>query len=155
MTVAQASAVFALEKITDLWAELRPLLEAHYHEIAHFKDIPLDPNVDDYATAEANGRYRFYTARVDGELVGYVGFLCGPALHYRNSLQAGEDVIFVRPDMRKSGLGSGLLRFAHADLKACGIEVVWHHVKKAHPELGRLLEHDGFELVDLMYARRL
>lgn len=147
--------IMGMEKVAGLWDELRPLLEMHYAEIAHFRDIPLDPDIDTYNALESLGRFRAYIVRKDGQIVGYAGFLCGPALHYKGSLQACEDVVFVHPDHRRGYVAMRFLDYCHRDLKAAGYEIAWHHVKKAHPALGVLLERSGFELVDLMYARRL
>ncbi len=56
--------VFARESLTDaLWAELLPLLQQHWGEVAHFQDIPLDPDRALYRHAEEHGGLRMFTAR--------------------------------------------------------------------------------------------
>jgi hypothetical protein len=81
--------------------EITPLLQAHWEEIAHYKDIELAPNVEAYAKLEAAGILHCYTARVAGALVGYFVTTVVPSLHYRGSLQAHQDVLFVLPEHRK------------------------------------------------------
>ena len=50
------SVSFQSEQLTDaLWAELTPLLQQHYVEIAKYQDIPLDPDKVRYAAMQAAG----------------------------------------------------------------------------------------------------
>lgn len=143
------------EPIADLWEELMPLLERHYREIAHWQDIALDPDRVLYEAIERAGQLRLYTARRDGALIGYVIFFVRFNLHYRHSLQAVQDVVFVAPEHRTTGVGRGLLRFAGDALGAERVQVVIHHAKHAHPELGQLLEAEGYEPIETLYAKRL
>lgn len=146
---------FQREFVFDLWDEMMPLLREHYQEVAHFKDIPLDPDVDRYNLTERSGNLRIFTARSKGELIGYAVFMVLPALHYKTSLQAYEDVIFLSPEHRNGHTGLKLLRFAHERLATEGVEVIYHHVKKAHPKLGAILQAMGFEHVDQIYGKRI
>lgn len=133
----------------------RRLLELHYREIAQHPDIALDVDADAYRAMEANGALRVYTARVGGELVGYAVFLVGRNPHYCQSLQARCDVFYVAPDRRGYRLGVELVRYSERMLAAEGVQVVYHHTKIAHPLLARLLEHLGYDAVEVNYARRL
>ena len=142
------------ERVSMIWEEAAPLLEQHYHEIAHYQDIPLDPDRDAYLTMEATDRLRCYTMRDAGKLVGYVVFLFG-SLHYKSSRQARQDVLFVRPDHRIGMAGMRLIRFAEKRLRADGVQVVYHHAKIRATKVGKVLEAMGYELVDGLYAKRL
>lgn len=143
------------EPVHQLWSEIPPLLRAHYDEIASFRDIPLDPDVDLYGRLEDQGLLRCYTAResIDG-LIGYAVFLVSTNPHYRTSLQARCDVVFLIPDQRRGRLGLGLLRYAHAALTADGVQVISHHVKHTHPALGAILARLGFEPLETNYMLR-
>lgn len=132
--------------------EMAPLLQAHWEEIAHYKDVPLDPDYDAYLRAEHGGRLRVYTARAD-KLIGYAVFFVGN-LHYKSTHIATQDVLFVHPEHR-GGTGYRLIRFCDAQLKAEGVEVVYHHVKLEHQELASVLSHAGYAPIDLVYGRRL
>lgn len=144
------------EKLADCWDEMVPLVRAHYHEVAHFQDIPLEPDKATYLAVEASGQFRFFTARVDGALIGYSAYFVRHNVHYAGSLQASEDVLFLAPEHRKGGLGREMIAYADDALRAEGVQVVMRHVK-ADPRLnfGRLLERVGYTLVDHIYARRL
>lgn len=131
--------------------EMRPLIEQHYLEIAHYQDIALDPHWHFYCTSPA---VRLFTARDDGRLVGYAIFFVSQNKHYMQSMQAVQDILFVHPDHRGGLAGARLIRFCDAQLRDVGCQVVYQHVKSAH-NFGPLLERLGYELVDLIYAKRL
>lgn len=142
----------------ELIEELKPLFEKHYLEIAHYQDIPLDPDYDQYVKVEGTGCLRVFTARefIDNaeHLVGYCIFFIRPNLHYKSSLQASQDVLFIHPSFRSLGFGAKFLSFCDDELRKEGAQAVYHHVKEAH-NFGPLLKKLGYQLVDLIYARRL
>ena len=85
---------FQRQKAQDVFKEMIPLLEAHWQEIAHYKDIPLDPDFDAYFRAEDAGMLRVFTARDENDvLIGYAVFLIRFNIHYKSSKQALQDVI--------------------------------------------------------------
>jgi len=145
---------FREEDLSQTWDEMQPLMEAHWREIAHYPDIELDPDKEAYAAAERADMLRFYTARAGELLVGYIIFFVKPNMHYRASRQAAQDVMFLHPDYRRGLTGATLIRVAETHLRAEGVQVVYHHVKRTN-RVGELLERLGYELVDLVYAKRL
>jgi hypothetical protein len=143
------------ELATPFWDEVYPLLRAHWAEVAHYQDIPLDPNIEAYYELQATNRIRVFTLRRGDrrELVGYALFFLSHNLHYRTTLQAQQDVVYVDPSERGT-TGYRFIKDCDEALRAEGIKVVYHHVKAAH-NFGPMLERIGYELVDLLYARRL
>lgn len=137
--------------------EADALLFLHWKEVAHYPDIPLAVDRPVYEAMDAAGILRIYTARDEsGKLIGYAAFIVGPNSHYSTSgNQAKQDVLFVAPDARLHRVGLQLVKFCDAQLQAEGIQVVMHHVKLAHPALGRLLVHEGYEPVETIFAKRL
>lgn len=147
--------VFALEPLNESLAhEVAPLLEAHWREIAHDLTIPLNPEWKRYFALQEAGAFRVYTARKDGELVGYAAFIVSPNLHYSTSLQAMQDVLFIREDLRRGTLGTRLIKFSEQQLQADGVQVVLHHIKAKH-NWSPLIERLGYTLVDLIYFKRI
>lgn len=137
--------------------EGQELIRLHWEEVAHYQDIPLAPHWDAYLKLESNGNLMTFTIREDdgerpGEFVGYGLYVISLALHYRSSLQAHQDIIFIRKDRR--GCGGGFISWCDDRLAERGVQAVSHHVKKAH-NWGRVLERKGYELMDLIYVRRL
>lgn len=143
------------ERAHELWAEIPTLLHAQYAELATYRDIPLDPDVEAYCRLEDQGLLRCYTARIGSQLIGYAVFLVGPSLHYRGSVQARADVVYVAPAHRHTRVGFKLLVHADMALREEGVQVVCHHVKLSHPELGHLLLAIGYQPIETMFARRL
>ena len=144
---------YARETVAGVLDEIQPLLARHWQEIATYDDIPLDPDYPAYLAADARGVVRVFTARVEGVLIGYGVFFIGN-LHYKSSRIAVQDILFVLPEHRGGRAGFGLVRHIDASLKAEGIQVAYQHVKMAHPALGRVLFHCGWQPVETIYARR-
>lgn len=137
----------------ELISELLPLFFLHWKEIAHFPDIMLEPDTDAYLRAEATGNLRVFTARDDsGEAIGYAVFFLRQNPHYKSSLQASQDILFIKPDRR--GTGMRLIKWCDEQLALEGVQAVYHHVKQAH-NFGPMLERIGYEPVEYIYTRRL
>jgi GNAT superfamily N-acetyltransferase len=140
----------------DFFSEIMPLLELHFHEIAHYQDIQLKPNFQRYLDLDRAGALRIFTARDEfNKLVGYAVFFVQPALHYMDSLQAGQDVIYLERSKRGAGIGKDFVKWCDDELRLDGCQVVYHHVKIQHRALGGLLESIGYRPVDTIMARRL
>ena len=147
---------FQREEFTEpLYLEMLPLLVKHHEEIAQFKDIPLDVDLDAYLTAELSASLRVFTVRVD-RLIGYAVFFVRFNPHYASSLQAVEDVLFLDRSFRKSTrIGVALIRFAEEQLRDEGVQLIYHHAKVAHPQLGTILERFGYDHVENIYVKRV
>lgn len=146
---------YSLEPVTlELCEELLPLLVKHYKEVAHYQDIELDPDFDAYMAMDKAGILRVFTARRGRELIGYSIYILKRNAHYKGSLQALQDILFIDP--KKRGFGAKFILWCDQKLKAEGVQVVYHHVK-VKPELnfGPMLERFGYELIDQVYGRRL
>lgn len=144
---------FKREAASDILDEVAPLLMAHFKEVGHHQDIKLNPDLSAYANLEKLGLIRTYTVRQeDGELVGYAVYFVKHHIHYRDSLQAIQDVIYVRPGNR--GMGGRFIKWCDEELRKDGVQVVHQHIKAAH-NFGPMLERMGYELVDYLYQKRL
>lgn len=144
--------IFAVENFRDIVEELKPLLNLHYHEISHNKDIPLDPDYESYQKIQDANFLVCFTARKEGHLIGYNIFFVRQNLHYKSSKQAVQDVVFIHPEFR--GFGKKFFIYCDQVLKQMKVQVVYHHIKAAH-NFGKMLESIGYELVDLIYGKRL
>lgn len=142
---------FQREAVADVIEEIKPLIALHWREIAHYQDIPLDPDWDFYSR---NHTIRVFTARDNGTLVGYSVFFIAPNRHYKTSIQAVQDILFLHKDYRHGKIAYRMIKFCDCELKAEGAQVVYQHVKAAH-DFGPLLGLLDYELVDLIYAKRL
>jgi len=143
------------ERAQELWAEIMPLLIEHKEEIAHYPDIELAPDVDQYNLVEEAGVLRCYTARMQSALAGYAIFFVKHNMHYRKSLQAVQDVLFVQTTHRHGRIGLALIRYSEEQLRAEGVQVVYHHLKESTPQTIALFHKLGYEPIDRIVGKRL
>lgn len=148
------SVEFNTESIEKAWDELMPLTELHYEEIARYKDIALNPDKDKYVALDNKGFIRFFTIRSEDKLVGYAIFFIAPHIHYSDVIHAHQDVIFLSKAHRGKLIGMKFVKWCDERLKENGVKWVTQHVKAKH-NFGRMLEHVGYELMDLVYSKRL
>ena len=148
------TATYQREQLTEaLISEVTPLISKHYKEIAHYQDIPLNPNWDQYLAIQENNASRLYTARDDnGVIIGYACFFVRHNPHYSTSLQAVNDVIFI--DKERRGFGREFIAWCDEQLRADGVQVVYHHIKFAH-DWSPILRRMGYEEQDKIMSRRL
>jgi hypothetical protein len=146
---------FAREPLTDaLWAEAMPLLAAHWggdralpgHSArARRRDVSRDRG--------ERRRPVLHGARRPSSSSATRSSSCARTPHYKSSVQAVQDVLYLDPSSpRRHGLQvHSLVRRAARRRRRAG---VYHHVKAKH-DFGKLLERQGYELVDYIFAKRL
>jgi GNAT superfamily N-acetyltransferase len=148
--------MIAEESFSSSWPDAQALIRLHWEEVATDHDIPLSVDVAFYQKAEAAGQLCILTARHgDGAMVGYAMYLISRNLHYSQSLQAKQDVLYVHPTNRGAMVGIRLIAASERTLRDRGCQVVYHHVKVQHPILGALLARKGYQHVEQIYAKRL
>lgn len=155
LTLTAERETFAVEPIDRLWSELWPLLEKHYSEVAHYRDIPLAPDKAGYFSAWSAGFLRCFTVRKGGRLVGYCAFFVKCNAHYVSSLQAVQDVLYLDPTIRGGRVALRFIRWIESRLRAEGVQVVYQHLKVATPRTVRFFEAMGYEPIDTLMAKRL
>jgi len=146
---------FQRERAHDLWDEIQPLVARNWEETGCFKDVPLSPDKHKYTILEDAGQLHCYTVRNEGELVGYGLFFVGWSLHYSTTRQSAQDVFFIAPEYRHGRVALKFLEYVIAQLQEAGVQVDYQQVMAGHPELGRLLEHLGYQVVGTLYGKRL
>lgn len=142
------------ELTVELATEITPLLEKHWIEIAHYPDIAFDPDWERYFMTQDAGRLCVITARKGRELVGYIVYFLNHNMHYKNSYQAVQDVLFVDPEHRNGTLGLKLLKTSETILTMKNVQVVYQHLKFDH-DFSPMLRRLGYEDVDRIMAKRL
>ncbi|MGO8854407.1 MAG: hypothetical protein ACLQO1_01665 [Steroidobacteraceae bacterium] len=148
--------VYSREAAAAVIDEIKPLLERHHAEIAHYPDIPLKVNDEFFLEADRKGVLRLFTIRCAQELIGYAVFFVAPSPKYMTSLQAHQYVLYLAPEYRRGRVGLHFIDWCDGELKGGGVQVVYQHVK-TDPKLnfGRLLESLGYTRIDEIYGRRL
>lgn len=147
---------YQVETYSDVIEELLPLLAAHWRELALFKDeIPLDPDHGWYRKGSEAGVLQFFTVRADGVLIGYAVFVVIPRHPHYAHRWAHDDILWVAPEHRKSGVGNGLLDFCESELSKNGPVMIHINTKIHAPALAVLLQSRGYENVELGFSKRL
>ena len=144
--------IFAQELFSDAFKDMEPLLIMHYEEISHHKHIPIEPWIERYQQLEDAGALKIFTVREESGLIGYAVFIVSRSLHNCQIIQAVQDIVFIEKEKR--GFGKSFLAWCDEQLKALGVQIVYHHVNHKH-NWGSLLDKLGYELVDLVYGKRL
>lgn len=156
ISISTVGATFQREEYSvSLIEDLTPLLVEHWKEIATHSDIPLKPIWACYQALHDKGMLRAYTIRHDGRLIGYSVYTVSKSLHYGDSLQANNDVIWLAPALRGRMTGFRFIKWCDAQLKADGVQRVVMHIKVAHnwgPTLAKFL---GYEHEEVIYSKRL
>jgi len=136
---------FAEERVRDCLDELIPLLQNHWEEIANHQDtVPLDPDWDKYLAMDDSGAMSVVVARENGRVIGYFISFIHHHMHYRSTLYAYNDILYVDPSRRKGTVAYRMFKFAMTVLVDRGVQVVVCHMKINH-EFRSLLRRLGFK----------
>lgn len=133
--------------------ECEDILREHYEEVAWRKDkIKFAPDYPIYDSLEKAGILRCYVARRDGIIVGYAVFFVKPHFHYKHTLVAANDILYVEKSSRGYVLGKRLLSFAEGKLKAEGVHYIGLHIKDCL-DWSPLALKLGYESVERQYQK--
>jgi GNAT superfamily N-acetyltransferase len=116
--------------------------------------IKLNPNWKEYANLDVAGILRIFTARDDGELVGYFVLMVSQSIHYQDHLFANNDVLFVLPDSRAGATGYKLIKFAEDHCREAGVSLMMINTK-VHIPFDSLMIGMGFDLIERIYSKFL
>jgi len=148
------SIVISEEPLSLCLDEMKPIFDSHWQEIALYKNhIKLNPDYEKYLFMAENGLLSVYTARNEGEIIGYAVFFISPHLHYKDHVYANNDIVYIAKEFRKSGLAVKLFTYAEKELKAnYKVDVVSVSMKNAFPFYD-LMEYLGFECIETIYSK--
>ena len=146
---------FATEVLTAaLLEEMKPLFADHFAEIQSVQGYPLRPNYEAYLSFETQGLLKVFTVRSETKLVGYSVFFVKRSLHFTDLFEAVHDLLFVHPDYRRGSLGYRFIKWCDDELKSLGVKMVFQNVSYAR-DFSPLLKRLGYQIIDVIYARRL
>lgn len=141
------------ETIDECAEELKPLIEAHWEEVAAYKDkIKFCPDYDRYKKLEEIGILYIYVLRNEAnEVIGYWTFISMPHLHYMGDVYAVNDLVFIEPKYRGIRVPHWF-RAIESDLKSKGVSVISYHMKTYAP-FTKLMDHLGFDCQEYVYTK--
>jgi len=121
---------FQTEKLETVVDDAKELLFQHYQELTQYKSkIILKPIWEKYFDLEKNSKFFLFTARNNGELVGYSGFFLDSHIHYADTLVAVNDVLFLKKEFRQGLTGIRLLKYSEKEMAKLGADKISWHVK--------------------------
>jgi GNAT superfamily N-acetyltransferase len=143
------------ESLVTCEEDAKELLVQHWEEIALNKElIKLNPDWPAYYKLEEVGALKVFTARSEGNLVGYFVVICRPHLHYVDHVFAFNDVLYLNKSYRKGLTGAKLMKFAEKCLKEDGVSVMIVNTKR-HKPFDSLLQWLGYTHVENIYSKTL
>jgi hypothetical protein len=132
--------------------EAMKLFKDHYDEIAERTDvIELDPNMEQYDVLFKKDMLEIHTIRDDGKLIGYSLWFITNHIHYKKSLTASSDVLYISPNYRKGMLGYKFIKWTTEEIKKRNPQRIIFHVKP-FLDYGRLLERIGGNFFEKIYS---
>jgi ribosomal protein S18 acetylase RimI-like enzyme len=147
---------FQRECVDDFKRDSVALLPRHFEELSLHKDkVGFAMDFDMYHRAEKNRMLYILTARVDGQMVGYIISLV--AKNHGHNRDAGPysttDMFWVAPECR-NGTGAKMLMENERRLKALGVKraAISSKLKDLHLELFTRL---GWQATDMVFHKFL
>lgn len=135
--------IIQLEKWADALPELIPLFVEHWSEVeTHEDEETLNPNWSAYLELDEAGVYVLCTARIEGEIVGYIGDVVHENIHYQ-TLHAINDFMYVKPEYRKSDVFPKMLRFVEQHEYKMGCTVRIMHFKRTGKDYKQYKTHES------------
>ena len=151
--------VFQQVRLHEAWDDIEDLIDEHYRAITLLsanKDVALEPNKDTYLNIEMTGAYRVYIVR-DKEtlaIVGYGGYFVSKSLHYTLSLQAVQDVLYVKPEYRSGWIGYRFLKYIEQCMRNDGVDALYQAVTVAH-DYSKLLRRLNYREAETVFIKKL
>jgi GNAT superfamily N-acetyltransferase len=144
-----------IEAFSKAYPEMVPHLRQQHEENETFVDgIDLAPAVETYKALEAKGDLSVLVAREAGKMVGYLVLLTFPDLHHEGYKVAQQDVMYVAPGKRGSGIALSLLGFAEKVAKMKG--ATWFRITmKNKQRFDDLLKAIDMVKDEVTYAKRI
>lgn len=134
--------------------EAGPMLAAHYQEIEKHNGSPFDLDVVKYRMAERLQALRIFTARSDGQLIGYAIFLVVDHMHSKDRRQALDDSLYLDSAWRKGHIGINLIKYSDQSLANEGVHTVMRNVTPGL-DYSPILDYLGYEPVAVMWCKCL
>lgn len=141
--------IIKIERVIDVIEEIIPLLVEHWEETeALFIGDDVQPDVNSYLELDAAGVYVMCTARVEGELIGYIGDIVHRSLH-TSQLNALNDIMFVNKEHRNTSVFPRMIRCVEDIEKRMGVTERFMNYTSIGPE------KKGYKQIERVVRKRL
>ena len=144
-----------IESLEQVKEDILPLLKDHWEEVAVNKElIKMNPCWDTYKKLQDEGMLGIFTAREEGNLIGYFVVIASKNPHYKDHVFGVNDVIYLKPEYRGTYVGSDLITFAEKYMTRFGASVFTINTK-THIPFDSVLKRLGFEHIENVYSKML
>lgn len=144
------------EEKSDTILNRKDFLEIHYDELALHKDtIPLDPDYERYLLLESKNQLKVYTLRTDDHiLIGYAVFFVSPMIHYKSTLCASNDLLYISKEYRQGMTGVKFIKYCESKLREHGVHKITWHIKESN-NFVPILKRMGYITEDIIVGKVL
>ena len=143
------------ESFDQVIADIKPLLEKHWEEIALHKEvIKLNPDYAKYESMCKAGIMKIITARDGLKLAGYCIMLLYYHMHYKDHYMAMDDIFFIDKEYRKGLVGVKLFIKTEEIMKQYGITKLSMNVK-VHNDVSAIFERLGYKETERMFTKMI
>ena len=116
----------AKERLDSILPELYSQRHEHWADrVSGVEGWEADPDLVKYRMLDATGMLHLYVARYDGDIAGYFSLIEAPCLHHKKKKVANHDLLFVKPEYKKTGAAKKLIKYALNDLKENGFDAIF------------------------------
>lgn len=138
------------------WEKAFKLLGAHHGEIRSIRKRPrLNPDIERYMQLQKENRLVMATARTpEDELLGYCVFFIYKHPHYQHVLCAMDDIHYVKPEHRHSGVWQRMMTVAMNEIKSRNVGMISIRVPSGN-EYDQEMKEMGFEDMEKVYYRAI
>ena len=147
---------FQCEPVLTVKPEMEPLLDDHYEELTLHKDkIKLAPDWELYDKMEKAQQFYLLTVRDEesNALIGYSAWFVKPHIHYKATIVAMNDVLFLDKKHRLGMTGIKLLKFSEQEMRKVAHKIVWH--VKESSDFRPILHRLGYIDEDFLVGKML
>ena len=116
--------------------------------------LELNPDWSFYEAVYTAGMFGVYTVRKNTNLVGYLGIIAKNHPHYKETIFASNDVLFLDKEHRKGLVGYFLIKYCVEDLVKKGVEVLLFNTTVDKP-YDPLLNKLGFKHLENLYIKKV
>lgn len=139
------------ETFESIYVEALPMFLAHKQEVDLY-GLPLDLDLDLYLKTNELGTFKFYTAREEGELIGYSAYFIYMCPHHKTSVQATQDIVYYKKEKRGNGLP--FMSYCEGELKKLGVHIIKIGVPASN-DWSPILLRKGFSKLETTYVKEL
>lgn len=147
-----------IEPIEKLAPEAKALFLKHWEECgfgSFSKDLlfTIDEGTKQAAAMEAEGQHVSITARIDGELVGYLLATIQTLIHHNEPMFQAHS-LFIIPALRNTGAGKELISATESLMYHQRGVRLFCQASNINKPINKFLESMGYEATDIIYTKR-